>query len=128
MLLLQPLQPCRACGLTRHGKMGCGMGLAASVADMRAAVQIELRAAELVALGEAKRCKEMSPQEYDWFVHGDAPAHSWNSNEPSDGLFIPETDDEWAGLLAHEIDHHDMYVARDEAMARADARRRPSAG
>ena len=72
-------------------------------ARITANVAVELRAAELVALansGTPDRFSTFGHGEYDFFVHGDWPAHTAFPSDPS-------TPDEWAGLLGHIIDHHD---------------------
>ena len=67
------------------------------------AIEIEIRAAELVAFANEGRLDEMSPTEFDWFVHGDSPAHCVSD-------CTPVTDEESAALLAHWIDNHDFIV------------------
>lgn len=66
------------------------------VHDADPLINIEIRGAELVLLGAAKKYLQFTHLEFDWYVHGDEPPHSADR--------IPDTDEEWAALLAHEID------------------------
>lgn len=75
------------------------------------AVAIEIRAAELVAIslhsGRAnRRWNQVTAVEFDWLVHGDWPPHSPTQR-------WPETDEEAAALLAHDIELHDhLFLTR----------------
>ena len=68
---------------------------------------IELRAAEIIAHARGNCYGRITATEYDWFVHGD-------SLTPSVGDNTPETDEEWAEWLAHQIDGHARAIHEHE--------------
>lgn len=82
----------------------CGQLLPMGPANDTTEIAVEIRAAEIVAISRETNLQQLTLDEYEWFVHGDSPAFT-NSDE-SDGRFIPTTDEQRAGLLAYEIEHH----------------------